>query len=78
MEADTTLTGLQKIKSLFSDEDKKKDIAKKSIIPLSLLALVGGTILAKRFRRPINNPGWGAGERSSFINDIGDAISKGI
>ncbi len=78
MEKDATLKGLEKIKDMFSDEDKKKDIAKKSIIPLSLLTLVGGALLTKKLRKPIKGAGWNPGEREGFVKDLSRSIARGM
>jgi len=68
---DGMIAGLKKINNFFSDEDKKKDILKKSIIPLGL-ATIGGLYLLKRR----GGRGWGPGERDRFIREIGKDVEK--
>lgn len=74
MEKDAAIAGLQRLKSMLSDEDKKKDVLKKSLAVLAPLALVGGgLLLRKRLKR---GPKWEGGERDRYVREIADKIKE--
>lgn len=73
------MSGLERIKDLFSDDDKTKDVMKKSVVPMGLMALIGGALLTKKLRKPPKvKPGWKPGQRENFIKKITDKIKANL
>ena len=71
---DNIMSGLGKIKNMFTGEDKKKNIMITAIAPLVTAGLVGGSLLLrKKLKAPIKK--W---DPSSFIDEVTTSIMKGV